>query len=232
MSDTGPATPEGFVEAIKELVETARVSDLSGVSSADLASLVDRVRATTSRMAAHVVDGVRMQATLDMGELLARAEIGHDRFERVTELGVAGVFPYSPYIGPLNPLSPDADLTIVAGDPWHELVGRARFGDAFNGPPGSVHGGVLSGILDEMLGAVAVVNDVAGFTGTLTVRYSSVTPLNEEISLRAWIDRVEGRKTFAGGSLHHEGRLCVEAEGVFIAATDLQAPRPRSGDQV
>jgi hypothetical protein len=34
--------------------------------------------------------------------------------------------------------------------------------------------------------------------------------------MRGWIDRVEGRKTFATGTFHHGETLCATAEGIFI----------------
>jgi acyl-CoA thioesterase FadM len=54
-------------------------------------------------------------------------------------------------------------------------------------------------------------------TGTLTVRYRSPTPLHLELGLRGWVERVEGRKIFTRGTLHADGRLCAEAEAVFIS---------------
>ena len=93
-----------------------------------------------------------------------------------------------------------------------------------NGPPGGVHGGMIAGVFDELLGSVCVLNDVAGFTGTLNIRYRSLTPIEEPISMRAWIDRVEGRKTFARGTFHHGAVLCAEADGVFIGMVAPDGP--------
>ena len=56
-----------------------------------------------------------------------------------------------------------------------------------------------------------------GMTGTLTVRYRSPTPLHVELALRGWVERVEGRKIFTRGTVHVDGRLCAEAEAVFIS---------------
>jgi acyl-coenzyme A thioesterase PaaI-like protein len=101
------------------------------------------------------------------------------------------------------------------------------------GPPESVHGGVVALVFDELLGCVVVVNALGGFTGTLTVRYVSLTPIGQPIRMRAWIDRSEGRKTWAKGTMHHGETLCAEAEGVFISPTpgsmgDMRARLGRS----
>ena len=63
-------------------------------------------------------------------------------------------------------------------------------------------------------------NDVAGFTGTLKVIYRSPTPLGEPLTMRAWLDRCEGRKSFVKGVLMHGATLCAEAEGIFVSAAD------------
>ena len=55
-----------------------------------------------------------------------------------------------------------------------------------------------------------------GFTGTLIIRYSSLTPIGQPIRMRSWIERREGRKTFIMGSMHLGDQLCAEAEGIFI----------------
>ena len=84
------------------------------------------------------------------------------------------------------------------------------------GPPSTVHGGVVALVFDELLGVCAVVNGLGAMTGTLTIRYRRPTPLQAQVDLRSWIDRVEGRKVFIDGTMHHDGELTAEAEGIFI----------------
>ena len=115
----------------------------------------------------------------------------NDRRLRAAEVGVAGFFPYSPYVGPLNAIAPPIEFDLSPADPWVVVTADHVFDAAYNGPPGAVHGGVIAGVADELLGSVCVVNDVAGFTGTLTIRYRSLTPIDEPIRMRAWVDRVE-----------------------------------------
>ena len=50
------------------------------------------------------------------------------------------------------------------------------------------------------------------------MRYRVPTPLHVELRFRAAIDRTEGRKIFAAGTLHAGETLCAEAEGIFIGA--------------
>jgi acyl-coenzyme A thioesterase PaaI-like protein len=108
-------------------------------------------------------------------------------------------------------------------------------GAAYEGPPGSVHGGVLALVLDQMLGEAAGAGGKPGMTATLTLSYRQRTPLGD-LTSEAWIERVEGYKTWARGEIHGADGLTVEAEGLFIlprwareaiANGDAAAPSPR-----
>ena len=121
-------------------------------------------------------------------------------------------FPYSPVIGVLNPVSPPLHFRVEEG----EIRAQGVMEAAYNGPPGAVHGGMVALVLDELLGCVTVVNDRGGYTGTLTIRYLRPTPVGEPLEMRAWIDREEGRKTWARGEIQAGGVKTAEAEGIFI----------------
>jgi acyl-coenzyme A thioesterase PaaI-like protein len=87
----------------------------------------------------------------------------------------------------------------------------------YEGPPGGVHGGYVAGLFDDILGGTQqLIEGQSGLTGTLTVRYRSITPLETELHLRAWIDHVSGRRIRAKATCHAEGRLTAEAEALFI----------------
>jgi acyl-coenzyme A thioesterase PaaI-like protein len=124
----------------------------------------------------------------------------------------ADYFPYSPVIGPLNAISP-----LISFDfDGEEIRAEHAFDAPYNGPPTAVHGGIIALVFDELLGALGAMRDTGGFTGTLTIRYRSLTPIGEKIRMRSWIAGQEGRKTFVSGTMHHGDRLCAEAEGIFI----------------
>jgi acyl-coenzyme A thioesterase PaaI-like protein len=97
------------------------------------------------------------------------------------------------------------------GDVWADF----HLGAAYEGPPSMVHGGVTAMVLDQMLGEAASAGGKPGMTGTLTIRYRRGTPLGD-LRAEAWIDRVEGIKTYAMGHLKDEEGVTVEAEGIFI----------------
>ncbi|WP_055405458.1 MULTISPECIES: PaaI family thioesterase [unclassified Mycobacterium] len=115
-------------------------------------------------------------------------------------------------IGARNPLAPPLVIHRGAdGAVWTEIT----LGAAYEGPPGHVHGGVCAMILDHILGATAHEPGRPAYTGTLTLRYVRGTPLGL-VRAEAWVDRVEGVKTFAKGQITDSEGITVGAEGVFI----------------
>jgi acyl-coenzyme A thioesterase PaaI-like protein len=131
----------------------------------------------------------------------------------------AALFPYSPVIGPRNPIAPPIPFEVQDGS----VHAETSFPPQFTGPPGGVHGGVIALVFDELLGYVNVANQSGGFTGMLTVRYRAITPIERPIRMQAQQLRADGRKLFARGSMHHGDRLIAEAEGLFIRPRRLPA---------
>ena len=218
--------PRALIDALRRVARASRVADIGGLDVTDeIASLI----ALSERLEQVAVAEPRMQAALTSDDMEARmanalAADQTGRAERAREVGIDGFFPYSPYVGPLNAIAPPVVFDIVDAEPWHEIHAEHRFDPIVNGPPGGVHGGVIAGVFDELLGSVCVLNDVAGFTGTLSIRYRSLTPIEAPITMRGWVDRVEGRKTFARGTFHHGDTLCAEAEGIFIGVEATRSP--------
>ena len=95
---------------------------------------------------------------------------------------------------------------------WSEF----ELGEAYQGPPGLVHGGVLALVLDQLLGEAASDGLTKPlFTGTITLRYLRGTPLGK-LRAEAAIERTDGYKTFVSGHMSDSEGKTVEAEGIFI----------------
>jgi acyl-coenzyme A thioesterase PaaI-like protein len=127
-----------------------------------------------------------------------------------------GFFDRSPIVGLSNPLAAPLALEMGEHDGRRQVVGRVRFNAAYEGPPGNVHGGMVAAAWDEVLGMAQSLSGQAGFTGTLTIKYRTPTPLYEDLVFKAWVTRVEGRKIFTTGTCHAGERLTSEAEAIFI----------------
>ena len=119
----------------------------------------------------------------------------------------------SPFIGRANPVALPLEMEFLDG----RIEAKVTFGTLYEGPPGCLHGGYIAGIFDEILGAAQTFSGQAGMTGRLTVHYRSPTPLDTELTLKAELESVSGRKILCKGTLWAGDRLCAEAEGLFIA---------------
>ena len=122
-------------------------------------------------------------------------------------------FDQSPLSGLSNPLSPPMRLEVTGG----RVIATAVFGAAFEGPPGHVHGGFVAAAFDEVLGFAQALTGNPGMTAGLTIRYRRPTPLRTALRFDAGVDRVEGRKIFASGTLVAGETVTAEAEGIFVS---------------
>jgi acyl-coenzyme A thioesterase PaaI-like protein len=130
---------------------------------------------------------------------------------------VGAFFDQSPLIGLANPLAPPISIG-QTGE--RSAAATVTFGSAYEGPPGSVHGGYVAAAFDEVLGYVQSLSGRSGFTGTLEVKYRQPTPLHEELYFEAEITRVAGRKIFTQGRLSADIGLTAEATAVFITVDE------------
>lgn len=130
----------------------------------------------------------------------------------------ATIFAYSPVIGPRNPIAPPVDLHVRG----RSVQAETSFAPQYCGPPGSVHGGVIALVLDELLGYANMAARSGGYTAVLTIRYRALTPVCQPIRMEAHQHRAEGRKLFSRGTLHHGDTLTAEADGIFIQPTGLR----------
>jgi acyl-coenzyme A thioesterase PaaI-like protein len=123
---------------------------------------------------------------------------------------------FSPITGRYNPMAPPVELSLAPGPP-PRIVGEVTFGEAYEGPPSSVHGSVIASVYDQILALAAIASDSAGPTATLTVQFRKLTPLRVPLRFEAWVERIDGRKAFARGTCHAAGgELVSEGEGMFV----------------
>jgi len=185
----------------------------------ELARLVDALRGVTDLVVRPGAPPADLAAAADHVEAAAQ------RLERSTrpwraslparpsaDLAPHDFFPFSPMIGLYSPIAAPVRCELRDGG----VVGRATFGAAYEGPPGCVHGGVIAGLFDELLGVANIAAGVGAMTGTLTVVYRSPTPLYAELRLEGRVRSIDGRKVNTSGTLSVGDRRCAEAEGIFI----------------
>ncbi|HZQ28795.1 MAG TPA: PaaI family thioesterase [Acidimicrobiales bacterium] len=176
-------------------------------------ALIDRIVATRAPEEALVEAAKDVEAAV---EKLSRYPQGW-LYEGFRESANAGdphaFFDNSPIIGAANPLAPPVQISVQ-----NELVvGRARFGSAYEGPPGCVHGGYVAAAFDEVLGMAQSLTGRPGMTGRLSITYRRPTPLHTDVRFEGRVEKVEGRKIFTKGECYRDDELLCEAEALFIS---------------
>jgi acyl-coenzyme A thioesterase PaaI-like protein len=107
---------------------------------------------------------------------------------------------------------------VIHIDEWDEqhVLAHVTLGRFYLGAGGAAHGGVLGLIFDETLGRLANTGRTRSRTAYLHVNFRRITPIGPELRITAQVDRVEGRKRFLSGAIHHDGTLTADAEGLFV----------------
>ena len=103
---------------------------------------------------------------------------------------------------------------------WQEasnrITGTVKFGQAFEGPPGHVHGGWVAGVLDHLMGMTHVRTGHPGMTGGLSVRYLKPTPLNQLIEVSAEATELDDKRTEVRAEMRCGETTTATAEAIFL----------------
>lgn len=198
----GPLPPS-FAErrrvaaAIKELSESLIRIEANSEQLADWGERIEAIAADTKAQP-------RLDTKLANKAMLSGKATANDVFQ---------VMDYNPVGGAANPISPELEwITFDAKG----VEAQTHLGMAYQGPPGRVHGGVLSWILDSVLASAIHAAFRIAMTGELKVRYLASTPLYELLTIRGRISQQEGRKLFLEGGVWVGDKQTVEASGVWL----------------
>ena len=203
------------------LVARWRLAEELSPRRAELRRLADAGRLVIERMTSTDAPHDVIERAAELLEEAARVLDGHGkvrRYEGFAESANAGGAPHahfdhSPVMGMANPIAPPTRLEF--GDT--SVVLHVRFGSAYEGPPASVHGGILAATFDEVLGMTQSLSGSPGMTGTLTIKYRKPTPLHRDLRFVGTLERVEGRKIFASAKCYDGDTVTAEAEGLFVS---------------
>jgi acyl-coenzyme A thioesterase PaaI-like protein len=114
-----------------------------------------------------------------------------------------------------HPLMPPWQLVESSQD---QVTMRGHFTRFHVGGNGAVHGGVIPLFYDWHFGmVVSAAGRPDSRTAYLHVDYRRVTPTDEPLLSRAWIDQVDGRKLFVRAEMTDSGgNVLSEANGLMI----------------
>ncbi len=192
-------------EAKRRVAQAVRDLTEALVSSVPEVDTMTRIAEQLEAQAAELASAPRIYGQMDFhedGNHGKRGEVNHE---------------LNALAGWSNPLAPGMNIW-MDGERAH---GTVTCGWAYEGPPRHVHGGFVAAIFDQFLGTAQMVGKQPGMTGRLTTRYHKPTPLNVELRMEGWMEKVEGRKTLMQAEMYAGDVLTASCEALFI--------RPRHG---
>ena len=125
---------------------------------------------------------------------------------------------YSLFRGESNPLAPPVSISKNENSEGKEVVvGDVCFDQTREGPPRTVHGGMIAAVFDDVLsGVLSSAGATGSVTGKLTIRYRRPTPIDTDLRFEAWIDHQQGRRLTAHAHCLANGEITAEAEALFV----------------
>ena len=90
------------------------------------------------------------------------------------------------------------------------------FDERHQGGPGIAHGGLVSALLDEVCGLLATWYRFPTVTARIFVRYRRPVPINRDLTVRARVEDVRGRRLRVRGELLDGGEILSEAKAAFL----------------
>jgi uncharacterized protein (TIGR00369 family) len=105
-----------------------------------------------------------------------------------------------------------------------EVIAHYSVPDHFEGYPGTVHGGIVASMLDEVVGRTRMIKDPDHFTvsAKLTIRYRKPIPIGAPLKMVGRIVRDRGRSMVAKAELWlPDSTIGAEAEAILIDAPDF-----------
>lgn len=125
--------------------------------------------------------------------------------------------PFNAATGAMNPMSPPMRVEVEGV----QLSAYINFSNVYEGPPGGVHGGIVSLLWDQLLAQANLIYGTTGPTASLNVEYVKLSPIQQELRFVASVDSVVDKKIITKGVCYAGEEVISRAEGLFIKAWDL-----------
>ena len=113
------------------------------------------------------------------------------------------------------------------GVTWFALEDGSIFAEvflteAYQGPPGFVHGGASAALLDEAMGAAVWLAGHTAAAVNLNVDYHHPLPLGSNVTVTARLGEQEGKAIHTSGEIKmSDGEVAVIGKGIYVEARHL-----------
>ena len=116
--------------------------------------------------------------------------------------------------GPANPTGLHLEFLLAEDG---SVVCLPTIPDSFEGPPGTVHGGIIATLLDETMSKSVRAQGLTAMTRQMEIDYRRPVHSGAPIRLEGHLLRSEGRKHWTEARiLNPRGHVLAEAKGLFI----------------
>jgi len=191
--------------------------------SHELRELADRLRSAADRINTRETPAPGITQALGLARELEAALEGPPRplwydsgtIEPRSDRARTHYDAFGPFGGAVNPVAPPMSIQLP-DDPNGRVVARVRLSRSYEGPPHGVHGGVVAGLFDDLLGNVQALAPPVGMTGKLEVTYRRVTPIERDLVFEGWVEQNRHRAIVARATCSADGELTAEAMALFI----------------
>ena len=121
------------------------------------------------------------------------------------------------FCGDLNPIGLKLTFQETQTEP-REVVSRWKASPMFAGLGRILHGGIQSGLFDEIMGwATHHLAQQSGVTTALNVQFFRPVYVDQEIEVRCRIESQEGSKIHLVAEIRNEsGNVCTRATGTYL----------------
>ena len=101
----------------------------------------------------------------------------------------------------------------------HRVVTEWTASDDHVGFPGFVHGGLISAVLDDVMGRSTALLKRWVVTGRMEVRYRIAAPTGVPLRVEGWMTRHSRRVVYCEGRMLNGDRVVAEASGTYLPLT-------------
>lgn len=124
-------------------------------------------------------------------------------------------------------------LTFEQDDAARRIIGRFRLGAEYQGAFGSIHGGVIAVVLDEVMGKVCRFRGVRAVTAEMNIEYLKPVWVDTDLVVEGYEKEMTGRNLHLVGEIQDaSGKVLARSRGRFVILGAAQKKQDGAAEQV
>lgn len=102
--------------------------------------------------------------------------------------------------------------------------------DTYQGFPGIMHGGIISTVLDEVMGRFLWIRGYTAYTAEMTIRFRRPITCGSKVRFEGEIQRITGRRMITSArAVAEDGTVLAEATACFVSKQESSKEDPPPG---